>query len=165
MTSRKRKSKKHSSTKTSFSEQLKDTTFFVDRSSGKYELVDGLRALGLNVERHDDHFDSETLDPVWIAACGKNGWVIVSSDKAIKRNELEKTAILNAGVAAFFFTSANITSAQQIEAFHKAGKRIAGLILNTKRPFVARISQDGSVELWLNHKGEDLIRAGSKRKT
>jgi hypothetical protein len=166
MTSRKRKSKKHSGTKTSFSEQLNDITFFVDRSSGKYELVDGLRALGLNVERHDDHFDSETLDPVWIAACGEKNWVIVSSDKAIKRNELEKAAILNAGVAALFFTSANITSAQQIEAFHKAGRRIANLITTTRRPFIARISQDGSVELWLNHKGVDLIRSKStKRKS
>src|SRR5690606_4298336 len=109
--------------------------------------------------------DSETLDPVWIAACGRKNWVIVSSDKAIKRNELEKAAILNAGVGAFFFTSANITSSQQINAFEKAGQRIANLLNSTRRPFIARISQDGSVELWLNHKGVDLIQARlNKRK-
>lgn len=120
--------------------------------------------MGLNVERHDDHFDSKTLDPIWITACGESGWVIVSSDKAIKRNELEKAAILNAGVAAFFFTSANITSAEQIEAFRKAGRRIGNVIRDTRRPFIARISRDGSVELWLNHKGVDLIQAKSRRR-
>lgn len=64
---------------------------------------------------------------------------------------------MSAGVAAFFFTSAQITSAEQIEAFSKALSRIAKLVLNQQRPFIARISKDGTVELWLNHKGEDIL--------
>ena len=31
------------------------------------------------------------------------------------------------------------------------------MILGQKRPFIARIAQDGTVELWLNHKGEDVL--------
>ncbi len=65
---------------------------------------------------------------------------------------------MSAKVAAFFFTSAAITSTQQIEAFSKALPKISNFVLNQPRPFIARISQDGSVELWLNHKGEDLIQ-------
>lgn len=135
----------------------------MDRSSGKYELVDGLKNLGLNVERHDDHFSQTTLDVEWILHCGENQWVIVSSDRNIKKNTLERQAILNAKVAAFFFTSASISSKQQIEAFSKALKRISYFVLNLERPFIARISPDGSVELWINDKGVDLIEQNNKR--
>ena len=157
MRSKKAKSKKRSATRESYAEQLKEAVFFVDRSSGKFELVNGLRNLGLSVERHDDHFDENTQDPAWISACGQHNWIIVSSDKAIKRNTLERLAIMSSGAAAFFFTSPEITSTQQVEAFEKALPGITRMILGQPRPFIARISQDGTVELWLNHKGEDVL--------
>ena len=67
------------------------------------------------------------------------------------------------GVAAFFFTSASISSDQQIEAFSKALKRISNFVQSQKRPFIARINTDGTVELWLNYKGEDLIQQKTER--
>lgn len=109
------------------------------------------------IERHDDHFDDNTEDPVWISTCGEKNWIIISSDKAIKKNELERRAIMSSGVAAFFFTSPEITSAQQIEAFTKALPGITRMIMNQKRPFIARISPDGTIELWLNHKNQDVF--------
>jgi hypothetical protein len=164
MTSRKRKSKKPSVTKASPAKLLENEIFFVDRSSGKYGLVQGLQNLELNVERHDDHFTQTTIDVEWISYCGEKQWIIVSSDKNIKKNILEKQAIMVTGVAAFFFTSASISSHQQVEAFSKALKRISNFIQSQKRPFIARISPDGSVELWLNHKGEDLIQQKAERR-
>ncbi len=120
--------------------------------------------MGLSVEAHDDHFSPETPDVDWIEACGQNSWVIISSDKAIKKNYLEKQAIVTSKVAAFFFTSTSITSDQQILAVSLALRRIANLVLNQSRPFIARISPDGNVELWINHKGEDLISKRMERK-
>ena len=142
---------------------LENEIFFVDRSSGKYGLVQGLQNLGLNIERHDDHFTETTIDVEWISYCGEKQWIIVSSDKNIKKNILEKQAIMATGVAAFFFTSASITSDQQIEAFSKALKRISNFVQSQKRPFIARINTDGRVELWLNYKGEDLIHQKTER--
>lgn len=126
-------------------------------------MVSGLQALGLKVERHDDHYDEKTQDPQWISFCGENNWIVISSDKNIKKNNLERRAIMSSGVSAFFFTSAEITSDQQIEAFTKALPRITRLILNEKRPFIARISPSGTVELWLNHKGEDVLLRKQER--
>jgi hypothetical protein len=116
-----------------------------------------LRNLGLTVETHDDHFAQNVADVEWISVCGERDWVIISSDKAIKKNVLERQAIMSSGAAAFFFTSASITSDAQLAAFESALSKVTHLLLNQKRPFIARISPDGSVELWLNHKGEDLI--------
>ena len=64
---------------------------------------------------------------------------------------------MSSGVAALFFTSAEITSAQQVEAFAKALPGITRMILGQPRPFIARIYQNGTVELWLNHNGEDVL--------
>jgi hypothetical protein len=83
MASKKLKSKKLSATKEHYKKQLKESVFFVDRSSGKHALSKGLISLGLQVQRHDDHFAPTTIDADWIAACGKNCWIIVSSDRAL----------------------------------------------------------------------------------
>lgn len=149
--------------KESPSKLLKDVTFFVDRSSGK-RLAEGLKELGLNVEKHDDHFEQNTLDIIWLEKCGEMNWVVISSDKAIKKNLLEKEALMKSNLASFFFTSASLTSDQQIEIINKGLKRIANILSSNKRPFIARLDKEGNVEIWLNHKGEDLIAKRQERK-
>lgn len=142
--------------KESSAKLLEQITFFVDRSSGK-RLAEGLKELGLNVEKHDDHFEQNTFDVIWLEKCGEMNWVVISSDKAIKKNFLEKQALMESNLASFFFTSANLTSEQQIEIIKKGLKRIANILSSNKRPFIARLDKEGKVEIWLNHKGEDLI--------
>jgi PIN like domain len=98
--------------------QLENITFFVDRSSGK-QFAEGLKELGLNIEKHDDHFPQNTLDIEWLEKCGENNWVVISSDKAIKKNFLEKQALMQSKLASFFFTSASLTTEKQITIVSK----------------------------------------------
>ncbi len=142
---------------------LKDVIFFVDRSSGK-KLAEGLKEIGLNIEKHDDHFEQNALDIVWLERCGEMNWVVISSDKAIKKNFLEKQALMESNLASFFFTSANLTSEQQIEIIKKGLKRIANFIESNKTPFIARLDKEGKVELWINYKGDDLIAKKQERR-
>lgn len=135
---------------------LEDITFFADRSSGK-QLAERLKEIGLNIEKHDDHFEQNTLDVVWLEECGNRDWVIISSDKAIKKNFLEKQALMKSNLASFFFTTANLISEQQFQIVEKAIKRIANVISSNKKPFIARLDKESGVEIWTNHKGEDLI--------
>lgn len=83
---------------------------------------------------------------------------MLAKDKNIKRNPLERQALFQAGVAAFFLTSANMTGEEMAQAIIKGLTRIANLLHGEKRPFIARISPDGQVELWLNHKGKDRLK-------
>jgi len=76
-------------------------TYFVDRSLGRKVLVTHLRAHGLQVEAHDDHFAADTTDAEWLGAVGRRGWVVLTKDKAIRRNTLEREALLEANVACF----------------------------------------------------------------
>lgn len=156
--------KKPSITKdSSLAEQLKDFTFFLDRSSGKGSLVEGLKQLGLNIEAHDDHFPQNTPDYEWIGKCGEMNWIIISSDKRIKKNPIEREASIRAGVATFFFTSGKITNQQKIDFFTAAFKQVARIVINEMRPFIARINRDGTAKIWINHRNEDCLAEKPKK--
>lgn len=158
MASRKKKSKKPSATKLPPEKRLESIVFFVDRSLGAKTVPAALRQANLNVEVHADHFADDAPDALWLIECGKRDWVVLAKDKNIKRNPLERQALFQAGVAAFFLTSANMTGEEMAQAIIKGLTRIANLLHGEKRPFIARISPDGQVELWLNHKGKDRLK-------
>lgn len=85
------RSKKRSSTKA----QL-EPTFFVDRDLGR-EFPRVLRRAGFKVKVHDDHFAQNTRDVDWLPVVTKNGWVVLTKDKNLSRNELEVRCIINSG--------------------------------------------------------------------
>lgn len=102
----------------------------------------------------DSLFDPATIDVEWIKECGARNYVVISSDREITRNSIETTAILNAGIAAFFFTSADWNTEEKLEILEKALPRIAGVLLAHKRPFIANITKSGVVEMLMNNRGE-----------
>ena len=60
-----------------------------------------LRAADLKVEVHDDHFAQDTPDPEWLAAVGKNNWIVITRDERIRYRVAEKQAMRRAKVRAF----------------------------------------------------------------
>jgi hypothetical protein len=60
-----------------------------------------LRAAGLHVEIHDDHFRQDALDLEWLTAIGKKNWIVVTRDERIRYRVAEKHAIRRAKVRAF----------------------------------------------------------------
>src|SRR4051794_22134213 len=102
MTSRRHKSKKQSGTKEIPEKRLEPFTFFVDRSLGRVTVPNALRKVGLKVEVHADHFDHDAPDTEWLRRCGEEGWVVLAKDRAIKKNPLERQALISHGLAAFF---------------------------------------------------------------
>ena len=75
-------------------------TWFIDRSLGRKIAVD-LRAAGFQVEEHSAHFANDAPDAEWLAKAGRRGWVVLTKDKAVRRNVLELAAILAGDVACF----------------------------------------------------------------
>ena len=55
--------------------------FFTDRDLGAHIFPDHLRAAGLRVERHVDHFAHDAHDKDWLPEVARQGWVILSSDQ------------------------------------------------------------------------------------
>jgi len=105
-----------------------------------------LRTAGLKVEVHDDHFAQDAPDPEWLAAAGKNNWIVITRDERIRYRVAEKQAIRRAKVRAFVLAAQGHLRAEMLaENFLKALSKIRRTVNAQKPPFIAKISRGGDV--------------------
>lgn len=122
-------------------------TFFVDRSMGR-KLAEALRAAGFLAVTHDSIFsDHATPDPVWLERAGREGWLVLTKDKLIRKRPLERQALIEARVRAFVFSGGNMSGIEMAETIVGCAAKLLRVAAKTKPPFVARISGSGDVEI------------------
>ena len=72
-------------------------TFFTDRDLGK-RFPTILRASGLTVERHANHFAANAPDEQWLELAGRSGWTAITHDARIRYKPNELEAVVRHGV-------------------------------------------------------------------
>lgn len=75
-----------------------------------------LARIGVKHERHLDHFPRGTPDHIWLPKVGQNRWVLLTADKRIRYNILEKRDLAEHGVKEFVFASGNLSGAEMATA-------------------------------------------------
>lgn len=125
-------------------------TYFVDRCLGGEILPNALRESGFNIEVHHDHFKDDTADAAWLAVVGERQWVVLTKDKAIRSNELERNALVSAKVALFALASSGLPAAQMAHAFIRARTRIEKALRVHGAPLIATVNASGGVQLFQN---------------
>jgi len=98
-------------------------------------------------ERHETHFAPGTEDTVWLPFVGEKGWLLVTKDKRIRFNELEKAAVLRNHVREFYFSSGNYSGAEMAVMLVQALPGMAKLCRKHDPPFIASITKNGNVNL------------------
>lgn len=88
----------------------------VDRSLGK-GVGRLLRDAGATVELHDDHFPQTEKDSTWIPDVTQRGWVILTTDKNIRRPSGEREDLLKANAKVFTLTSGNVSGPNMAAVF------------------------------------------------
>jgi len=78
---------------------------------------------------------------------GRSGWLLVTKDKRMRFNELEKAAILRYRVREFYFTSGNYSGAGMALMLITALLDMAKLCRKHGAPFIASIAKSGNVSL------------------
>jgi hypothetical protein len=68
----------------------------LDRTSKFPEI---LRAAGLRVERHADHFRHDAPDEEWLADIGNRDWIALTHDGRIRYKPNELATVMQNGVA------------------------------------------------------------------
>lgn len=107
-----------------------------------------LRAAGLYVEVHDDHFAQDAPDSEWLAAVGRNNWIVITRDERIRYRAAEKQAIRRAKVRAFVLVAQGDLRAEMLaQNFLKAIGKVRRIVEQQKPPVVAKISRSGDVSL------------------
>jgi hypothetical protein len=125
--------------------QLEAVTFFIDRSLGTRLLSAALRSAGARVEVHDDHFPQDTPDTEWLSTVGQRGWVVLSKDVRIRRDRLERVALLESKVKAFLLTQQGLTGADMADIFVRAMPEMVRRASRAKRGFICTVSRSGQI--------------------
>ena len=133
--------------------------FFTDRDLGQ-RFPDILRAAGIQVERHCDHFADDAPDVQWIVEVASRGWIGVTHDKAISRRPNERDTVLEAGLGLLIMVGA-APYAELANNFVVTLPRITTFVQKHHPPFIARVYRPtpaemvkrrkpiGRVEYWL----------------
>jgi hypothetical protein len=121
--------------------------FFLDRNLGRNKFAKILRAQGLRIEVHDDHFKPDAPDPEWLSEVGERGWVVVTVDRRIRYRQLEWLAFKAGMVRAFAFSSGNMRAEEMAKIFLKALPKIIRFLKEEQAPFLATITKSGDVRI------------------
>ncbi len=137
-------------------------TFFTDRDLGrKFPAI--LRAAGLTVERHDDHFGPTTPDEEWITRVAAEGWIAISHNERIRYTPNERDAVLRAGLALLLVVG-KAPFPELAANFVRSYDSIAAFLGRHQPPFIAKVYRaspkeltrnseaPGRVELWFPHR-------------
>lgn len=84
---------------------------------------------------------------MWLPTVGKQGWVLLTKDKRIRFNELEKSAIQRYRVREFYFASGNYSGAEMAVMLAAALREMARFCRRYDPRFIASISKSGKVSL------------------
>jgi hypothetical protein len=74
--------------------------------------LDALVQQGIKHERHGHHFSPGAQDTAWLPFVGEKGWILITKDKRIRFNDLEKEAVVASKVREFYFTSGSFSGSE-----------------------------------------------------
>jgi hypothetical protein len=114
---------------------------------GAKQLAAQLREAGVSVTVHDEIYDKTERDPWIFYDRGKNGMVVVTSDKTFMKSFPHMAAIALGNTTVFFFTKNNWLSEVRGRAFLAAQRRIFHALKKQNENFIGCISMDGNLTI------------------
>ena len=106
-----------------------------------------LRAAGVQVEVHDDHFPQDATDEHWLRRVGARGWIVLTKDHRIRYRLSELKALKEANVQAFVLTPRNLTGEQNGNILREALPRMARFVEKNPPPFIAAVTLTARIKL------------------
>jgi PIN like domain len=147
--------RKRSKTPWPSSERPPEPIFFVDRDLGR-RFPEMLRANGLRVEIHDDHYPGEEKPPdhVWLQMAAERRWIAVSHDANIRHTSRSRDTIVEFRVR-LIIVKGRARTQELAENFLRTYAAIRRAITHSQGPWIAKLyqhphdqRQPGRIEMW-----------------
>ncbi|HEV7610378.1 MAG TPA: hypothetical protein VGO37_00705 [Steroidobacteraceae bacterium] len=100
----------------------RELIFFTDRDLDR-QFPALLRAAGVLLERHDDHFGPDTSDEEWIGEIGRRGWIAISRDARIRYSPLALSVLMECGTQLFVLLG-KLTTARRQKRFSNGARKL-----------------------------------------
>ncbi len=81
---------------------------------------------------------------------GRERWVVLTKDRRIRYRNLERRALMQAGVAAFILTAGDLTGEEMAGVFVAALPTMKRFLAMHDPPFIAAITRGGRASLILD---------------
>jgi hypothetical protein len=124
-----------------------DPVFFIDRSLGKIDVPGALRAAGYVCQLHDDHFEQQTEDSVWLSNVAAKRWIVLTKDERIRYRPLELQALRSAKLRAFIVICGNVRGSETAAILLRAMPKILRAIATHPGPFIHYVYKDSTLRL------------------
>lgn len=85
----------------------------------------------------------------WLTRAGQKNWIVLTKDHRIRYRNLERAALMKAGVGAFVLTAGDLKGDEMAQIFVKALPAISRFLRKHRRPFIAKVARSGSVSMLL----------------
>ncbi len=139
----KKKSKKHSASNNA---APPDTpVLFIDRCAWSHKLGEALTKIGAPFIPHHEKFKPACADEEWLEAAGKQGWIVLTRDKNIRRKPNELRAFQEYGVIGFVFTSGDASAADTAALITAVYPKLIRKAKGTKPPAMFSITLAGAI--------------------
>lgn len=103
----------------------------------------------MKLELHDDHLPTDAPDDAWLRLVAQRGWIALSKDKNLLRNQAAQVLIRTIGARVFFLTRQELKGTEMGEIFTKALRRIKNVARTNRGGVVAQVFRDGHAKtLW-----------------
>jgi hypothetical protein len=153
MNGRKKKSKKPSGGNPEHS-QPEPLVLFLDESLHNCKPIHlALDNAGIKYIRHGSIFAPGVEDTEWLPRAGQERWPILTADKRIRFNVLEREQVMAYRIRQFVFTSGNLSGTMMGEILKLAVPRMRAVLVAHKAPFIACITKSGQVEVRYDEHG------------
>ena len=124
------------------------SVFFTDRDLGK-AFPDVLKASGIAVEPHHEHFRHDTPDEEWIPSVARRGWVAITRDRHIRYKPNELKAVREAQLGLIVLVG-KVPTGELARNFVLTADRIERFLARTDQPFIAKVFRASTAELASN---------------
>lgn len=108
---------------------------FLDATHQSKVTAKLLRDLDVNVEVHRRHYLPAAPDPEWIADAAGRGWVIISGDKGIREDGVNRHAVIKARAKIFLLADTTSRGAEWAASLVMARKKILRIADQNNGPF------------------------------
>jgi hypothetical protein len=118
---------------------------FIDRCAWSRRLGDALRNAGIHFIAHHDRFAPACPDEDWLEVAGREGWIVLTRDKMIRRKPNELAAFREHRVLAFALASGNASAEDTARLVVELYPRILRKARGAKPPAMFSVTLAGGI--------------------
>jgi hypothetical protein len=116
-------------------------TLLLDRTHQSKVAEKLLRDVDVSVEIHKRHYLRDAPDPDWIADASARGWAIISGDKGLELDGINRHAVVKNAARVFLLADTNSRGAEWAAALVAGRHRIIKIAGENRGPFYCKINK------------------------